>query len=182
MNLIHLVFPLLLLFSAKPYKINFGKQEGKTNNWAILSDNVMGGLSDATVAYENNAVVIKGNVSLKNRGGFVALKSPFSKLDLSSFKTIKITFRSTKQVYAFTLENSSRWYEPAYKHAFSAKQTNTWETVTLQLNDFEEEVIDRSTGNKVNTSITKSILRIGISTNEKREGPFELEIESIELL
>ncbi len=182
MNLLTFLLPLILFLPPKPYKISFGKLADKTSNWSILSDNVMGGLSDASIAYENSSVVIKGNVSLKNRGGFVSIKSRFGKLDLSSFKTVKITFRSSSQIYAFTMENSERWYEPAYKHTFRAQKINTWETVSLKLDDFVEEVIGRPTGNKVDKSITESILRIGISTNEKREGPFELEIESIEFV
>ncbi len=182
MNLITIILPVLLFSISKPYKIAFGKLEGRTSNWSILSDNVMGGVSAATIVYGNSSVVIKGNVSLKNRGGFVSIKSSFEKIDLSSFKLVKITFRSSSQIYAFTLENSERWYEPAYKHSFNAKQINTWETVSLSMDDFMEEVIGRPTGNKMNKSITESILRIGISTNEKKEGPFELEIESIEFI
>ncbi len=101
---------------------------------------------------------------------------------MSAYKTVKITFRSTKQIYAFTLENSRRWYEPAYKHTFSAKEINKWETVSLDLDNFMEEIIGQPTGIKTNKSILESILRIGISTNEKKEGPFQLEIESIEFI
>jgi NADH dehydrogenase [ubiquinone] 1 alpha subcomplex assembly factor 1 len=182
MNLLSLLLPVLLLLPGKPYKIEFGNLPGRTANWVILSDNVMGGVSEAALEYGNAAVVLKGNVSLRNRGGFVSIKSGWNKKDLSSFTTLKITFRSTRQQYAFTLENSGRWYEPAYKHTFSARENNTWETVTLKLDDFEEEVIGKPTGNKTNKSILESIIRIGISTNEKREGPFQLEIESIEFL
>ena len=166
----------------KALKLEFGKSANKTSNWAILSDNVMGGVSEGQIEYGSNSVTVKGNVSLKNRGGFVSLKSNFGRLDLSSFKTVKIKFRSTLQKYAFTLENSRRWYEPAYKHEFSAKEKNKWETVSMDLNSFEEELIGQPTGNKANKTILESILRIGISTNEKREGPFQIEIESIEFI
>jgi NADH dehydrogenase [ubiquinone] 1 alpha subcomplex assembly factor 1 len=182
MKLLTLLLPVLLFFPEKAYKIEFGKSAGRTSNWIILSDNVMGGVSEAQIEYGSSSVILTGSVSLKNRGGFVSLKSNFGKLDLSSYKTVKITFRSTLQKYAFTMENSPRWYEPAYKHEFSAKEINKWETVSLELNSFEEEVIGQPTGNKADKSITESILRIGISTNEKREGPFQLEIESIEFI
>ena len=182
MNLFLMLLPVLLSLPGKELKIEFGKSEGRTNNWVILTDNVMGGLSAAEMDYANTSLKINGNVSLKNRGGFVSIKSAWGKLDLSSFTTVKITFRSSKQKFAFTLENSRRWFEPAYKHEFSAREINTWETVTLKLEDFLEEEIGRPTGNKTNKTILESILRIGISTNEKREGPFQLEIESIEFL
>jgi hypothetical protein len=179
--------PVLLLASflftaEKPYKIAFGTSDGRTQNWALLSDNVMGGISEGQVEYKSTSLVLKGNVSLENRGGFVSIKSPFGKLDLSSFATVSIKFRSSNQKYAFTLENSGRWYEPSYKHSFYAKEANTWETISMDLDNFSEEVIGRPTGKKADKSITQGIIRIGITTNEKREGPFELEIESIEFI
>jgi hypothetical protein len=182
MNVFSLLIPFLFSFPVNTNKIEFGKAAGRTSNWVILSDNVMGGVSDAAMQYENTAVVIKGYVSLQNRGGFVSIKSGWGKLNLSSFTMVKITFRSTRQQYAFTLENSRRWYEPAYKHSFSAEKINTWETVTLKLDEFTEESIGTPTGNKVSGAVLENVLRIGISTNEKREGPFQLEIESIEFI
>lgn len=182
MNILSLLLPALFFIPEKTYKIEFGTSANRTNNWAILSDNVMGGISEGQIVYGKTSVTLKGNVSLENQGGFVSIKSNFGKIDLSSYKTVKIRFRTTNQKYAFTLENSRRWYEPAYKHEFKAKEINTWETVTMDLDNFVEEVIGRPTGKKADKSITESILRIGISTNEKREGPFQLEIESIEFM
>ncbi len=182
MKFLSLLLPVFLFLPGNSYKIEFGKSATKTSNWAILSDNVMGGLSDAQIEYTSNSVILRGSVSLKNRGGFVSLKSYFEKIDLSSFRTVKITFRATNQKYAFTLENSRRWYEPAFKHEFSAKEINKWETVYLNLDNFVEEVIGQPTGKKATKSILENVLRIGISTNEKREGSFQLEIESIEFI
>ena len=180
MKILSLLLPVLLFSPENTFKIEFGTSANRTSNWAILSDNVMGGVSEGEIEYGNNSVTLKGSVSLKNRGGFVSIKSNFGKIDLSSYKTVKIKFRSTNQKYAFTLENSRRWYEPAYKHEFSAKEINKWETVSMDLDNFMEEIIGQPTGKKADKSITENILRIGISTNEKREGPFQLEIESIE--
>lgn len=182
MTFLSLLLPVFLFLPGNSYKIEFGKSATRTSNWAMLSDNVMGGLSEAQMEYGNNAVILQGNVSLKNRGGFVSIKSYFGKYDLSSFKTVKITFRATHQKYALTLENSRRWYEPAYKHEFSAKEINKWETVSLDLGNFVEEMIGQPTGNKANRSILEAVLRIGVSTSEKKEGSFQLEIESIEFI
>ncbi len=182
MKSLFLLISLLFFHPETTFKIEFGKTAPKTNNWAILSDNVMGGRSDARIVYGANSVILSGSVSLKNRGGFVSIKSNFDKFDLSTYKTVRIKFRATNQKYAFTLENSKRWYQPAYKHEFSVTKENKWETVSLSLDNFSEEVIGQPTGNKANKSILSSILRIGISTIEKKEGPFQLEIESIEFL
>jgi monofunctional biosynthetic peptidoglycan transglycosylase len=182
MKFLLLLLPINLFLPENTFKVEFGKSANRTSNWAILSDNVMGGVSEGQIEYGSTSFTVKGIVSLKNRGGFVSLKSTFGNLDLSAFKTVKIKFRSTAQKYAFTLENSRRWYEPAYKHEFSAKEINKWKTVFMDLYSFDEEQIGQPTGNKANKKILESILRIGISTNEKSEGPFQIEIESIEFI
>jgi ubiquinone/menaquinone biosynthesis C-methylase UbiE len=163
----------------KSYKIEFGNAANRTADWRILSDNVMGGLSEAEIEYGPASLILKGILSLKNRGGFVSVKSGFGNVDLSKYSSISIKFRATGQQYAFTLENSRRWYEPAYKQDFSAAANNNWQVVTLDLSKFREEVIGDPTGNKVSDTILKGILRLGISTAEKKEGPFSIEIESV---
>jgi NADH dehydrogenase [ubiquinone] 1 alpha subcomplex assembly factor 1 len=180
MKFLVLLTAMVFNFSQQTYKIEFGNSANRTANWVVLSDNVMGGLSESEIEYKPNAVILKGIVSLKNRGGFVSIKSVFGNYDLSKYSSISIKFRATAQQYAFTLENSRRWYEPAYKQDFSAKSINTWEIVVLNLNNFREEVIGDPTGNKANDAILKSVVRLGISTAEKKEGNFQLEIESIE--
>jgi hypothetical protein len=50
----------------------------------------------------------------------------------------------------------------------------------LHLSDFHEEIIGRKSGNKINKGILKNICQIGIITNDKKEGPFTLEIDYIE--
>jgi NADH dehydrogenase [ubiquinone] 1 alpha subcomplex assembly factor 1 len=179
MKLFALCFILACSFSQSPKHIAFGKQAGRTATWVILSDNVMGGISTAQLNYTDSAVVLRGYVSLKNRGGFVSLKSRFSEYDLSKYKTIRIKFKATGQQYAFTLENSIRWYEPAYKHVFTATAADTWQQVTLPLNQFQEERIGQPTGNMITETILKQVLRLGIMTIEKKEGSFEITIESI---
>ena len=84
MKFLSLLLPILMFFPEKTYKVEFGKSASRTSNWVILSDNVMGGVSEAQIEYGNTSVILTGSVSLKNRGGFVSLKSNFGKLDLSS--------------------------------------------------------------------------------------------------
>ena len=83
MKILSLLLPLFMLTSDKPYKIDFGTSTNRTTNWVILGDNVMGGLSEAQLKYETTSIIVKGFVSLENRGGFVSIKSTFGKVDLS---------------------------------------------------------------------------------------------------
>jgi hypothetical protein len=48
--------------------------------------------------------------------------------------------------------------------------------------DFKQYQIGEPTGKKLSTSVLKNIVRLGIITTEKKEGPFSIEVESIEFI
>ena len=164
----------------KPLTFDFGNSAEKTRDWVLLTDNVMGGLSKSEITYHTNSISLNGEISLENFGGFSSIRSKFSKLNLSMFTGVKIKFKSTNQRFAFTLENSQNWTRPNYKNEFVAKKDGQWHIATLYFKDFSETVIGRNTGNKLQPEILKNILRIGIITAKKQEGPFSLEVDYIE--
>jgi NADH dehydrogenase [ubiquinone] 1 alpha subcomplex assembly factor 1 len=146
----------------------------------LLTDNVMGGLSKSEISYNSNSLLLKGDISLENFGGFSSIRSKFSKIDLSSYTGVKIKFKSTNQRFALTLENSQNWTKPNYKNEFFAKKDGQWHIATLYFKDFSETLIGRPTGNKMQTETLKNILRVGIITTMKQEGPFALEVDYID--
>jgi len=67
-----------------PLMFDFG--EGKDfGRWAIINDGVMGGLSQSQAQVTGDALLFKGSVSLKNNGGFVSLRGPMGRYDLSAY-------------------------------------------------------------------------------------------------
>lgn len=166
--------------SNQPLLIDFGNTAGKYQQFYLITDNVMGGKTEAVIKYTGNSVILNGKISLRNSGGFAAIKSDFGGFDLSKFSQVSIRFKSKKQTFAFVLENNKFWMSPNYKHKFDANNENTWETVTLNLNEFKQEIIGRETGKAIAPSILSNILRIGVITQNKIEGDFELEIDYIE--
>jgi hypothetical protein len=95
---------------------------------------------------------------------------------------VKIRYKSTGQKFAFTLEDSKNWTMPNYKGAFSSSDGNAWEEATIFFKDFKQYQIGEPTGKKLTTSVLKNIVRLGIITTEKKEGPFSIEVESIEFI
>lgn len=173
-----LVFTLMVLASIAPeYRIDFGENTG-SQDWRVLSDSVMGGLSYGRIQYMENSLQFKGEVSLENNGGFSSIRSHWSEMDLSRFETVSMRFKSKGQAFAFTLEKDQRWYLPYFKKEFTS-DSEDWQEVTLKLSDFNEYRIGRMTENKLSKENLKDILRIGIVTNSKKKSPFELEIDYI---
>lgn len=162
--------------------IDFGSSPDKIKDWIIISDNVMGGLTKSKLEYPENALVLTGNISLDNYGGFSSAKSRFGKFDLSEYQGVKIKYKSTGQKFAFTLEDSQNWTLPNYKGDFSALKENTWEEATLYFRDFKEYQIGRPTGQKMPLGSLQYIVRLGIITTEKKAGPFTIEVDYIEFI
>ena len=180
MNLV-IVQILILSFAVMntdTYTIDFGKTK-QGGNWSIINDGVMGGLSQGAAILEEDKVVFYGNISLANNGGFSSLKSPFRKTNLADFSFVEIRLKGKGQVFALTLETDQRYWRPYFKKNI-AISGDDWETVRLDLNEFKAY----SFGRNLNRNLTKEdlaeVLRVGITTNSKKEGPFDLEIDYIQ--
>jgi hypothetical protein len=166
--------------SEKTLKYDFGNTSGKIQDWVLISDIIMGGISKAMIKYTDNSVIMKGDISLDNFGGFASVKTRFKAIDLSTFSGINIRYKALNQQFAFTLEETQNWTRPNYKKEFTSNKQDTWEIATIYLKDFKEYVIGEATGEYINLSSRKNILRMGIISTDKREGPFSLEIDYIE--
>lgn len=161
-------------------RINFGRTADRVQDWVKISDNVMGGVTTSRLEYTDNSMVLSGNISLDNYGGFSSVKTRFKNFDLSEFNGLRVRFRSTNQRFAFTLEDSRNWTQPNYKGEFLHSKENTWTETTIYFKDFKEYQIGEPTGEKLNLASLKDIIRLGIITTEKKEGPFSLEVDYIE--
>jgi monofunctional biosynthetic peptidoglycan transglycosylase len=162
--------------------IDFGNGQNQINNWVMISDNIMGGISKSKLEYTQSTMILSGDISLKNFGGFSSVKTTFGKYDLSQFKGVKIKFKSTNQKFAFTLEDNKNWTLPNFKGNFYSAKVNIWEEKTIYFNDFKEYQVGESTGKKLDNKNLKNIVRMGIITTEKKEGPFSIEIDYVEFV
>ena len=156
--------------------IDFG--ESKTNSWYSVNDTVMGGRSSGTTIYQEDVVKFQGSISFQNNGGFASIRSRFSNMDLSDFDEVEIRYRSKGQSLNFTLEHHGQWYLPNYKVVLPESGVD-WTTRTYSLKSFKEYRVGRPTGGMISDEVLQRILRFSIMTNDKREGPFQAEIDYI---
>ena len=168
---------LLMTASTKEQQIDFG--QGKDgSNWYIINDGVMGGLSQGDGVLEVNSLRFFGSVSLKNNGGFSSLRAPFQNMDLSRYETVEMRVRGKGQSFGFSMETSRAWYQPNYKVTFRPK-AEEWEVLRFPLREFGMYRIGQRVGKNISEEALANIIRIGFITNDKKEGPFELEIDYI---
>jgi hypothetical protein len=162
------------------YKIDFGQTIGG-QDWMIVNDGVMGGLSESTITITKNSLLFKGSISLKNNGGFASIRSNNRKFDLSKYTTVKIKFRSIGRDFALRFASSDLYFRPNYKHHFSSS-TGEWEIAELKMSNFKEYTMGRVSGSIVGKEKLENIIRVGIILSDKKEGPFEIEIDYIEFI
>lgn len=156
---------------------DFGKSKAG-ESWFVMNDGVMGGLSSGEASLLENSLKLAGEISLANRGGFSSVRSPWGKMDLSNFSKVNIRYRSTGQVVALALETNRRWWLPYYLLDLQTT-AGEWQTLSLELTDTKEISMVTPTGNHLKQEQLSEIIRIGFMTHEKKESPFEFEVDFI---
>lgn len=161
---------------AKPMdKIDF-KDETKEVKWNSVNDGVMGGRSQgSSYLTEADNRIFKGEISLKNNGGFSSVRTSGGKYDLSSYTGVEVKVRGDGRKYYFTARTGSSrriafWYD--------VKTTaGEWTTVKIPFSAFYAT----SFGRKISDMKLKTneISSFGLMLYDKKDGKFTIELESI---
>lgn len=173
----HMLILLMVFLSlTDPMEIDFGQE--KNNTWFSVNDTVMGGRSSGKTKYTEDALVFSGSVSFENNGGFASVRSDYEIIDLSGFSEVTIKYRCEGQSLSLNFNYYQRWWYPNYK-ATLPETGMKWNTVTIPLGELKEYRVGRATGNKISAQKLERIIRLGIMTNDKKEGAFQAEIDYI---
>ena len=180
--LFSMLFSFILLSSdpkpSEPLKeFDFGIEKSG-EEWNVMNDGVMGGLSEGVASLNENSLLLKGNISLANNGGFSSIRSPWGKKDLGAYDEVSIRYRSSGQVVAMSFEIYRRWWRPYYLLDLQPTD-DEWKTVTLPLSSAKEISVVAPTGKSLTPEKLSKILRIGFMTHEKKASPFEFEVDYV---
>lgn len=173
-----LVALAMMATSGNSLVFDFGTKGKQISSWSVLSDQIMGGVSQTDLKYNDEAAQIKGVISLDNFGGYSSIRSAFSQFDLSTYKTVTVRYRGKGQQFSLMLQTSRDWTRPNFKLPLG-KASADWQTVTLSLMDFKEYQVGSPTGRGITLEALAGVQRIGFETSEKKEGPFEVEVDYI---
>ena len=111
--------------------------------WRQFTDQVMGGESTASYSFEvidgKRCIHLQGDVSLKNRGGFVQVALPLRQngrpFDASQFTGIRLWVKGNGENYYVHLRSSKTWLPWQYYEApFFAD--NQWQKVEIPFEKF----------------------------------------------
>lgn len=118
-------------------------QSALGGKWQMVSDQVMGGVSDGTMLLTEKAgrrcLQLQGNVSTDNNGGFLQLALDLNQgqsFDASAFKGIKIDVFGNGEDYNLHLRTKGLWFPwQAYRSSFRTEPK--WQTVELPFAEFQ---------------------------------------------
>lgn len=167
---------LFLLSSISFTGFDFSNQE-TFDQWRVINDGVMGGMSTSKSIQGEGSLIFKGDLSLENNGGFASIRAPWGEYDLSEFSEVVVECRGNGGKFMCMLEKERMWYRPYYTSQFEPSEEKT--TFTMPLKEFKENAVGRQNGKTLTKESLSKIIRIGFIKNDKKEGPFELEVYSV---
>lgn len=99
---------------------NFADPAVKIQDWGIVNDGVMGGVSQSKIRLADGKAVFSGIVSTDNNGGFASTRTrnfdpPF---DLSAYEGIELKVTGDGLRYKFILRGEDNWDGIGYSYSF----------------------------------------------------------------
>jgi len=147
----------VVLGNESQISIPFSEENAKY--WQYISDQTMGGVSEGQAFLDKTEDIffarLTGNVSTKNNGGFIQLRSTLSFINLLSnennLKGVKLHTRGNGEIYHIFIRTSeTRSYRDFYSATFTANKD--WELVDLPFSKFKHRFSNKLlNGNDIRT-------------------------------
>ena len=177
--MINYIYTLLIishLIIMQTNKINI--LDTNRNNWLVVNDNVMGGISESNIRFsENNTLVFQGRVSLENNGGFASFRYRTKNLNVNKDQKIRMVVIGDSKEYQIRIKPSQNI---RYSYSKTFKTTNSKQIIEIPLNEFTAQFRGYKL-NMENFDFDK-IEEFGILVGNKKNEEFRLEIIEIEFI
>ena len=142
--LLLLTFTTTISASNEALSFPFNADSGKY--WQYVSDRVMGGVSNGQVTLEQDGEMyyarLTGNVSTRNNGGFIQLRSRVSfansEKEGQNLQGVRLNVRGNGETYEIHITPNDRAYYGDYYSA-TFKADSDWKMVDLPFNTFERK-------------------------------------------
>lgn len=171
------MFIPILILSMNSQTIFDFTSKSNIQAWTIVDDVVMGGKSLGTFEVNSDGFgVFKGEVSLKNNGGFSSLRYRSKRININDHSNISVRLRGDGKAYQFRVKSNTDDY---YSYIFNFTTSGEWEEIIIPLKDMYPSFRGRKL-DKPNFS-SEYIEEISFLIGNKKEEAFKLLIDKIEL-
>ena len=144
----------------------------------VVNDGVMGGLSQGAIEMtQNDSLLFKGNISLKNNGGFSSFRISGQRWDLSDWKGIEIHVRGDGRSYGLRATTEERFLRSSVSFTADFKTVkDDWVKLRIPFSAMKASWRGRKLDRNFDPAQIKGL---GIILADKQAGKFALEIKSI---
>lgn len=150
-----------------------------SDQWRIVNDGVMGGLSSSKAVVKDDKIIFNGKVSLENNGGFASLRSPVKDYGFSNFNGLEIRLKTDGKSYSISMKETSYFTGYFFTASFETK-ADEWITIKLPFDQFKLYYFGRRMNSNSKIPLDK-IKEISFLIGDKQEGDFVAEIDYIKL-
>jgi len=173
----HQLILISVIMAAETISIFNFSSRGSTDQWQILNDGVMGGLSQSSIELTKDGYgLFSGHVSTKNNGGFASVRLPSNVRIESDQQEIILRIKGDGKTYQCRLKGNENQRE-SYVHEFDTN--GEWQTLKLKISDFYPQYRGRKL-DRPNFNFDQLAL-FGFLITSKKETDFELLIDRIDL-
>ena len=140
------------------------------NEWEIVNDNVMGGVSIGDFKIQNNRLIFFGKLSSKFNGGFASIRTR-ERIQLNSFEKINLKVIGDGNTYQIRIKDNLSNY---YSYAKDFKTNGSEQQIRLNLSEFKP--VFRGTPLSIENFDKKLITELTFMIVSKKEPDFKLQI------
>lgn len=144
----------------------------------VVDDAVMGGISAGNLQVgKDGTAIFSGIVSLENDGGFSSVKMRYQSGPLAAYQGISLLVKGDGKVYSLRLKTDNANNGFTYRAKFQT-ESDHWQTVYLPFETFTAVFRGRQVPEAAALN-PDEIQQIGFLIADKQDGPFRLEVASI---
>jgi len=162
---------------SKPFVLFDFSKESNIQNWTVVNDGVMGGLSKGNFSLNDEGQgLFKGYVSLENNGGFSSVRYDLESKSISNFKKITLRLKGDGKQYQIRVKTRVSDY---YSYIAYIKTNGEWQTLEIPFS----EMIPSFRGYKVDLPNYPGeyLEQFAILIGNKKKENFELYLDKIAL-
>ncbi|MFC2147679.1 CIA30 family protein [Bacteroidota bacterium] len=162
---------------SKPFVLFDFTKESNIQNWSVVNDGVMGGLSKGNFSVNDKGDgFFTGHVSLENNGGFSSVRYNFESKSVSSYKKMTLRLKGDGKQYQIRVKTRISDY---YSYIAYIKTNGEWQTLEILFSNmipsFRGNILDLP--NYPGEYMEQFAILIGNKKNED----FKLYLDKIEL-
>ena len=177
MKYLLILFTLSLSNESNKKEIYAFTAQSKVNEWRIVNDDVMGGISESSIACTAAGHgLFSGHVSMENNGGFASIQLNTRIQLAKERKYIVLRIKGDGKAYEFRMKSEISQYE-SYVHSFAT--SGEWQTIKLPISEFYPQFRGRRLNSPNFNFIT--IQQVSFLIANKQEEDFKLWIDRIDI-